>query len=118
MRRISDPIALQDCLARLSGGAHLTPAQARLLLASRGIRSTQKTVEAALRLHQGSVAKPPGTTGRAAANPGTSARKPLPAPPKQQGTPAKKAPPLKPLDDLPLTPEERAIMERLRRERD
>jgi hypothetical protein len=25
---------------------------------------------------------------------------------------------LKPLDDLPLTPEERAIMERLRRERD
>ncbi|GIW31526.1 MAG: hypothetical protein KatS3mg071_1700 [Meiothermus sp.] len=123
MRRINDPIALRDCLARLSDGSRLTVAQARLLLAAQGIRSTQKTVEAALRLRQGdrpaprqkSAAEPPRAKGRAVANPGT--QKPSPAPSKQPSAPAKKAVPLKPLDDLPLTPEERAIMERLRRER-
>ncbi|WP_018465387.1 hypothetical protein [Calidithermus timidus] len=50
MRRIDDPIALRDCLARLSDGANLTVAQARLLLASKGLRARQKVVEAALKL--------------------------------------------------------------------
>ncbi|MBO1438614.1 hypothetical protein [Meiothermus sp. CFH 77666] len=91
MRRINDPIALRDCLSRLFDGTHLTVAQARLLLASRGIRAPRKTVEAALKLPAlgGQVAKAP---------------KPQPRPR------------LKPLDDLPLTPKEREIMERLRRE--
>lgn len=93
MRRISDPIALRDCLARLSNGTHLTVAQARLLLASRGIRAQRKAVEAALAAFGARAAQPPRT-------------KPEPARPR-----------LKSLDDLPLTPEEREIMERLRRER-
>lgn len=91
MRRINDPVILRDCLSRLASGP-LTPAQARLLLASRGIRAQHKAVEAAL---QGF-----GRVG-------------LPAP-KQ----SKQRPHLKSLDDLPLTPREREIMERLRRERE
>ena len=87
MRRINDPMVLRDFLARLSPGP-LTPAQARLLLASRGIRAQQKALEAALRLMKASAA--PAKTRRTR---------------------------LIPLDNLPLTPEERAIMERLREER-
>ncbi|WP_027891136.1 hypothetical protein [Calidithermus chliarophilus] len=91
MRRIDDPIALRDCLARLFGDANLTVAQARLLLASRGIRVRQRVLEAALKLP--------------AADPKASlAPRPKPNP----------RPRLKPLDDLPLTPREREIMERLR----
>lgn len=45
MRRIDDPYALKEVLARLSEGP-LTPAQARLLLAGRGIRARQKVEEA------------------------------------------------------------------------
>jgi len=88
MRRINDPLALRDYLSRLSSEP-LTPAQARLLLASRGIRAQQKALEAALRLM----------------------KDPALARAKTQRVR------LKPLDDLPLTPKERAIMERLRRER-
>lgn len=90
MRRIDDPIVLRDCLSRLSDIGHLTPAQARLLLASRGIRAQQKALEAAL---QGF-----GRVG-------------LPVPKQSK----QRKPRLKPLDDLPLTPREREIMERLRR---
>ena len=82
MRRINDPLALRDYLSRLTSEP-LTPAQARLLLASRGVRAQQKALEAALRLM-----KAPSRRAR-----------------------------LRPLDDLPLTPKERAIMERLREER-
>jgi len=88
MRRMDDPLAIKDCLSRLSCEP-LTPAQARLLLASRGIRAQKKALEAALRLM-----KDPAVTRV-----------------KTQRVR------LKPLDDLPLTPKERAIMERLRRER-
>jgi hypothetical protein len=88
MRRINDPLALRDYLSRLTSET-LTPAQARLLLAARGIRAQKKAVETALRLM----------------------RDPAVAPAKSRRVR------LKPLDDLPLTPEERAIMERLRRER-
>lgn len=94
MRRIDDPIALRDCLARLFGDANLTVAQARLLLASKGIRARQRVIEVALKLPvlggQVEVARTPKPQSR---------------------------PRLKPLDDLPLTPKEREIMERLRRER-
>lgn len=92
MRRINDPFVLRDCLDRLSNG-RLTPAQARLVLAARGIRATQKALEQALQLQLAGLG----------------------APATQQV--ATRRVPLKPLDDLPLTPEERAIMERLRRER-
>ncbi|MGK0620138.1 hypothetical protein [Meiothermus cerbereus] len=92
MRRINDPLALRDYLSRLTSET-LTPAQARLLLASRGIRAKRKAVEAALAAFGARAAQPPRT-------------KPEPARPR-----------LKSLDDLPLTPEEREIMERLRRER-
>ena len=88
MRRINDPLALRDYLSRLSSEP-LTPAQARLLLASRGIRAQRKALEAALRLMKGSAVAP-AKTRRAR---------------------------LIPLDNLPLTQEERAIMERLRKER-
>lgn len=91
MRRINDPLVLRDFLTRLASGP-LTPAQARLLLASRGIRAQQKALEAAL---QGF-----GRVG-------------LPVPKQSK----QRKPRLKPLDDLPLTPREREIMERLRRER-
>jgi hypothetical protein len=90
MRRINDPLALRDYLLRLSSET-LTPAQARLLLASRGVRAQQKALEAALRMMAAPVVSTPVKTRRVR---------------------------LKPLDDLPLTPQERAIMERLRRERD
>lgn len=89
MRRINDPMVLRDFLARLSSET-LTPAQARLLLASRGVRAQQKALETALRL-MAAPAVAPVKTRRVR---------------------------LKPLDDLPLTPREREIMERLRRERD
>jgi hypothetical protein len=89
MRRINDPLVLRDYLSRLSSEP-MTPAQARLLLASRGVRAQQKALEAALRM-MAAPAVAPVKTRRVR---------------------------LKPLDDLPLTPEERAIMERLRRERD
>jgi hypothetical protein len=89
MRRINDPLVLKDYLSRLSSET-LTPAQARLLLASRGVRAQQKALEAALRM-MAAPAVAPVKTRRVR---------------------------LKPLDDLPLTPQERAIMERLRRERD
>jgi hypothetical protein len=89
MRRINDPLVLKDYLSRLSSEP-LTPAQARLLLASRGVRAQQKALEAALRM-MAAPAVAPTKTRRVR---------------------------LKPLDDLPLTPEERAVMERLRRERD
>jgi len=92
MRRINDPVILRDCLHRLASGP-LTPAQARLLLASRGIRAQHKAGEAAL---QGF-----GRVG-------------LPAPKQSK----QRKPRLKSLDDLPLTPREREIMERLRRERE
>lgn len=92
MRRINDPFALRDCLERLSNQP-LTPAQARLVLAARGIRTTQKALEQALRLQPVSFAAPAT---------------------RQVATRRVR---LKPLDDLPLTPEERAITERLRRER-
>jgi len=82
-------MVLRDFLARLSSEP-LTPAQARLLLASRGIRAQQKALEAALRL-MAAPAVAPVKTRRVR---------------------------LKPLDDLPLTLREREIMERLRRERD
>jgi hypothetical protein len=72
MRRIEDPMALREYLSRLSSGP-LTPAQARLVLAARGVRARRKVVEAALG---------------------------LPAPS---------------LDDLPLTQEERRVVERLRK---
>ncbi|RYM39435.1 hypothetical protein EWH23_02795 [Meiothermus sp. PNK-Is4] len=85
MRRIDDPIALRDCLSRLSDPANLSVAQARLLLASRGLRASAKAIKAAL--------------GLPAARPRANPR-----------------PRLKPLDDLPLTPKEREIMERLRKE--
>jgi len=88
MRRINDPLALRELLSRLSGEP-LTPAQARLLLASKGIRAQQKALEAALRL-MAAPAVAPVKTRRVR---------------------------LKPLDGLPLTPEEREIMERLRKER-
>ena len=88
MRRINDPLTLKDCLSRLSSEP-LTLAQARLLLASRGLRAQRKALEAALRLMKGSaVARVKTRRTR-----------------------------LIPLDDLPLTPQERAIMERLREER-
>lgn len=89
MRRINDPLVLRDFLARLSSET-LTPAQARLLLASRGVRAQQKALEAALRMMRASVSPTREMTHRVR---------------------------LKPLDDLPLTPEERAIMKRLRKER-
>jgi len=89
MRRINDPLMLKDYLSQLTSET-LTPAQARLLLASRGVRAQQKALEAALRL-MAAPAVAPVKTRRVR---------------------------LKPLDDLPLTPEERAVMERLRRERD
>jgi len=89
MRRINDPMVLRDFLARLSSEP-LTPAQARLLLASKGIRAQQKALEAALRM-MAAPAVAPVKTRRVR---------------------------LKPLDDLPLTPREREIMERLRRERE
>lgn len=92
MRRINDPLVLRDYLSRLSSEP-MTPAQARLLLASRGVRAQQKALEAALAAFGGRAAQPPRT-------------KPEPARPR-----------LKSLDDLPLTPEEREIMERLRKER-
>lgn len=44
MRRINDPYILKEVLARLSDEP-LTPAQARLLLAARGIRARQKIIE-------------------------------------------------------------------------
>lgn len=88
MRRIDNPYTLKEVLARLSEGP-LTPAQARLLLASRGIRAQQKVVEAALRMMK-APAVAPAKTQRAR---------------------------IKSLDDLPLTPQERAVMERLRRKR-
>lgn len=44
MRRIDDPHTLKEVLARLSNEP-LTPAQARLLLAARGIRARQKIIE-------------------------------------------------------------------------
>ena len=87
MRRINDPMVLRDFLARLSSEP-LTLAQARLLLASRGIRAQRKALEAALRLMKASAA--PAKTRRTR---------------------------LIPLDNLPLTPQERAVMERLREER-
>ena len=87
MRRINDPLTLKDCLSRLSSEP-LTLAQARLLLASRGLRAQRKALEAALRLMK---------------NPAAPAKSWRVRP--------------KPLDDLPLTPQERAIMERLREER-
>jgi len=88
MRRINDPLTLKDCLSRLSSEP-LTLAQARLLLASRGLRAQRKALEAALRLMKGSaVARVKTRRTR-----------------------------LIPLDNLPLTQEERAIMERLREER-
>jgi hypothetical protein len=73
MRRIEDPMALREYLSRLSSGP-LTPAQARMVLAARGVRARRKVVEAALK---------------------------MPAPPS--------------LDELPLTQEERRVMERLRK---
>lgn len=82
MRRIDDPYALKEVLARLSEGP-LTPAQARLLLASRGIRARQKVVEEA-------VWGPPRRKRRASVRRAS-------------------------LEELPLTPEERAAMERWRR---
>lgn len=85
MRRIEDPFALWNCLERFSAQS-LTPAQARLVLAARGIRTTRKVLEQALRLKEQPVV---------VASAPRRAR-------------------LKPLEDLPLTPEERAIMERLR----
>jgi len=85
MRRINDPLVLRELLARLSSEP-LTPAQARLLLASKGIRAERKALEEVLRLMRESVKKTQQTR-------------------------------LKSLDGLPLTPEERAIMERLRRQR-
>lgn len=88
MRRINDPLALRDYLSRLTNET-LTPAQARLLLASRGVRAQQKALEAALRMMK-APAVAPAKTQRAR---------------------------IKSLDDLPLTPQERAIMERLRKER-
>jgi hypothetical protein len=110
MRRISDLFVLRKYLSRLSD-AELTPAQARLMLAARGIRVRQKVVEAALKLPEDD----PLRDGLTPVHPGAdlnpiqkaSLAKPKPRP----------RPRLKPLDDLPLTPEERAIMERLRRER-
>lgn len=74
MRRIEDPRALKEVLARLSPEP-LTPAQARLLLAGRGIRARQKVIEEAV---WGPVRR-------------------------------------RSLDGLPLTPQERAVMERWRR---
>jgi hypothetical protein len=68
-------------------GEPLTPAQARILLAREGYRVTQKALEAALGL----------------------------TPLRSRANPRKRA--LKPLDDLPLTPQERAIFERCRRSR-
>ena len=59
-----------------------------MLLASKGIRAQQKALEAALRMMAAPAAPVKSRRVR-----------------------------LKPLDDLPLTPEEREIMERLRRER-
>lgn len=69
----------------LSGLDRITPAQAKILLAQEGYRVTQKALEAALKT----------------------------APSRPRAKPRKRA--LKSLDDLPLTPEERAIFERCRR---
>jgi len=85
MQRIEDPFALRSCLERFSAQS-LTPVQARMVLAARGIRTTRKALEQALRFKEQAVA----------------------------GASAPRRVRLKPLDDLPLTPEERAIMERLR----
>jgi hypothetical protein len=94
MRRINDPFVLREVLSRLSPTPP-RPAQARLLLARRGLRAGGKALEEALQMIQ--------------AGPPTPVRK-KPEQPRQ--------PRLKPLDDLPLTPKEREIMERLRRERE
>jgi hypothetical protein len=95
MRRINDPVVVHQYLVRLTDNLkYLTVAQARLLLASRGIRCQHKAVKAALKLPV-AVA--------------TIVPQPLPKPKKVR---------LKPLDDLPLTPKEREIMERLRRTRE
>jgi hypothetical protein len=88
MRRINDPLALKDYLSRLTSEP-LTPAQARLLLASRGVRAQKKAVEAALRMMRDPAVAPAKTRRMR----------------------------FIPLDNLPLTPQERAIMERLREER-
>lgn len=82
MRRIEDPYTLREVLARLSDEP-LTPAQARLLLAERGIRARQKVVEEAV---WGQPRRKRRATVRRAS-----------------------------LDELPLTQEERAAMERWRR---
>ncbi|GIW28938.1 MAG: hypothetical protein KatS3mg070_2301 [Meiothermus sp.] len=84
--------ALDELLSGIAEARRdLEQAQARLLLASRGIRIRQRVLEAALKL--------------LAADPKASlAPRPKPNP----------RPRLKPLDDLPLTPREREIMERLR----
>ena len=68
MRRINDPLALRDYLSRLSCEP-LNPAQARLLLASRGVRAQKKALEAALRLM-----KDPAGTAQAAGRSATMER--------------------------------------------
>jgi hypothetical protein len=96
MRRINDPVVVHQYLVRLTDNLqYLTVAQARLMLASRGIRCQYKAIRAALKLP---VAATTITV------------------PQASKTPKKVR--LKPLDDLPLTPKEREIMERLRRKRE
>ncbi|ADH65332.1 hypothetical protein Mesil_3537 (plasmid) [Allomeiothermus silvanus DSM 9946] len=82
MRRIDDPFVLRDCLERFSGEP-LTPAQARLLLAARGIRARQKIIEEAV----------------------------WGAPKRKRRAVVRRAS----LEELPLTPQERASLERWRR---
>lgn len=96
MRRINDPVVVHQYLVRLTDNLkYLTVAQARSMLAARGIRCQHKAVKAALKLPADAIA--------------TIVPPPLPEPKKVR---------LKPLDDLPLTPQEREIMERLRRRRE